>query len=129
MKKVINFWIKSAKENLVTAKAMHKTGRWSFVFFMCQQTVEALLKAVYVIKKKEPAPFLHSLSQLALKCELDLTDDIAEFLSTLSRHYIETRYMNERFNKNIFNKKTATEIIKNTERVMKWLIQEEKLKI
>ena len=129
MKKVINFWLKSANENFVTAKAMYKTGRWSFVFFMCQQTVEAILKAVYVIKKKEPAPFLHSLSQLAVRCELDLPAEFAKFLSALSRHYIETRYMNERFNKNVFNKKTAAEIIKNTEKVMKWLIQEEKLKI
>jgi len=47
MKKVINFWLKSAKENFVTAKAMYKTGRWSFVFFMCQQTIEALLKMIY----------------------------------------------------------------------------------
>jgi len=129
MKKVINFWLKSAKENFKTAKAMYKTKRWSFVFFMCQQTVEALLKMIYIVKKKEPAPFLHSLSQLAVRCELDLPDEIAEFLSSLSRHYIETRYMNERFNKNIFNEKTATEIIKSTEKVMKWLIREEKLRM
>jgi len=58
-----------------------------------------------------------------------LPDEIAEFLSALSRHYIETRYMNERFNKNVFNKKTAAEIIKKTEKVMKWLIQKEKLKM
>jgi len=37
--------------------------------------------------------------------------------------------MNERFNKNAFNKKTAAEIIKKTEKVMKWLIQKEKLKM
>lgn len=129
MKKAINFWLKSAKENFETAKAMYKTKRWSFVFFMCQQTIEALLKAVYVIKKKENPPFIHSLPQLAVKTNLNVPEDVAKFFAMLSRHYIESRYMEERFDKNIFNKENATKIIQDTDKAIKWLTQEMKLKM
>lgn len=129
MKKVIIFWLKSAKENFVTAKAMHKTGRWSFVFFMCQQTVEALLKAVYVKKKKEQHPFTHNLKLLLEKLEVAVPEDIEETILNLSAHYIAARYKTERFNSTIYNKQTATEILNNTEKVILWFLKEFKLKI
>lgn len=39
------YWIERAEYDLETAKAMQQTGRYLYVGFMCQQTVEKALKA------------------------------------------------------------------------------------
>jgi len=39
-------------------------GNYATVAFNCQQAVEKLLKAVFIIKKKEEAPKTHSLREL-----------------------------------------------------------------
>lgn len=44
--KVVKFWLMSSKDNFETASATLKAGRYNFAMFMCQQAVEALLKAV-----------------------------------------------------------------------------------
>jgi len=40
------YWIEIADYDIATAKAMLQTGRYLYVGFMCQQTIEKSLKAL-----------------------------------------------------------------------------------
>jgi len=58
------YWIERAEYDLETAKAMRQTGRYLYVGFMCQQTVEKALKAV-IAKQGVFPPKVHDLVRLA----------------------------------------------------------------
>ena len=62
--KAVKFWLMSSKDNLETASVMLKAGRYNFAMFMCQQAVEALLKAVFIIQKNERPEYIHKLPNL-----------------------------------------------------------------
>jgi len=63
-KKVIKNWIALAEYDFETAKAMMKSGRYLYVAFTCQQTIEKALKALYVKEKEETPPYTHNLIRL-----------------------------------------------------------------
>ena len=46
----INYWLDLADYDLETAKAMLNSGRFLYVGFMCHQTIEKALKAMYCKK-------------------------------------------------------------------------------
>ena len=41
----VQYWLDLADYDLDTAEAMHQTGRWLYVAFMCHQVIEKTLKA------------------------------------------------------------------------------------
>ena len=52
----INYWIELADYDLKTAKVMYKSKRYLYLWFMCNQVIEKILKAYYV-KTHEDIPF------------------------------------------------------------------------
>jgi HEPN domain-containing protein len=46
MDKIVEHWIERSQYDLDTAKVMLATGRYLYVAYMCQQSVEKLLKAI-----------------------------------------------------------------------------------
>jgi HEPN domain-containing protein len=127
LKKAIDFWIKAAQDNFQTATAMLKTGHYCFAMFMCQQSLEALLKAIVIMRSKERPPYLHQLGALLKATGLKVPCKILEVLIEADQHYIKTRYKEDRFNSMIYNKNTASLLIKKTEEAMKWFIKKVKL--
>lgn len=125
----VDFWVKSAKDNLKTADAMLGSKRWNFAMFMCQQTLEALLKAIYIKTTGERPPHIHKLPQLINLCGIDLPKDIDFNVLEIDAHYIKARYFSDRFNPEIYNKKNATRLYKNTHEAFKWLAKTAGLKI
>jgi len=96
MEKVIQEWLDSSDYDFDTAEAMFKTGRYLYVLFMCQQSVEKLLKAIFVKKKSELPPRVHHLSYLADTMELKLSESEVLLLNELDQFYLESRYPSER---------------------------------
>ncbi|MDR2542844.1 MAG: HEPN domain-containing protein [Treponema sp.] len=43
------YWLEIAKYDLETAEFMFTTGRWIYVVFMCQQSIEKLSKGLYLL--------------------------------------------------------------------------------
>lgn len=123
MEKRVNHWAKQAKEDLKTARVMYYTRRWKYAIFMCQQSIEKFLKAIYMNKKEEFPPRIHNLFRLAEMIAKELfSEDYLEFLSELSLYYIESRYPeNIEKIKEINKKGKAKEILKKTGEVFKWL--------
>ena len=92
------YWDSLADYDLETAKAMLESGRFLYVGFMCQQTIEKALKAVHWKRTKSEPEYIHALVRLAKKSgifdEMDQpARDFLEFLEPLS---IEARYPTHR---------------------------------
>jgi len=127
--KAIKFWLDSAKDNFDTAKLMLKAGRWNFAMFMCQQTIEALLKAVIIIRTQERPLYLHQLGILLKATGLRVPKRIEEIIREIDQHYIKTRYKPERFDSKIYNKKSATSLLEKTKEVIRWFTKELNLEL
>lgn len=127
--RAIRFWLDCTKDNFIAAKAMFKAGRWSLCMFMCQQTIETLLKAVYILNKQERPKYLHKLSKLLDLTEVKVPKIIDEMILSIDAHYIKARYKEDRFNSRVYNKVSAQRIIKDTEEVILWFTKNLKLKV
>ena len=122
MEKIIKEWVKIAKYDLQTAKAMQEKGRYLYVLFMCQQSIEKILKAIYIQKKKELAPRTHNLTYLCDVLNLAIEETDKEFLAQLNQFYLISRYPGQQkeFEKAI-NKHKAQIYYKKTKEIFQWL--------
>jgi HEPN domain-containing protein len=64
MDKIVEHWIERSQYDLDTARVMLDSGRYLYVSYMCQQSVEKLLKAIIAQQGKENFP-IHNLNRLA----------------------------------------------------------------
>lgn len=127
-KKLFLRWIERAEYDLKTALAMLKTGRYIYVIFMCQQTIEKIFKAYLSYKNIEVLP-IHNLRRLVELCQLidKFSEEEMKKIDYLSMYYINARYKNDikKLSKNI-DKKICKEFLDFTKKVVKWLKQEMK---
>src|SRR4030065_1251957 len=128
-KMAIRFWLLSSNDNFETAKAMLKAGRYNFTMFMCQQAVEALLKAVFIIQKNERPEYIHKLPKLVEMIGIKIPKSIDNKILKIDAHYIKARYKEDRFNPKIYNKRTASALLKNTGDVIRWFTKNLKLEM
>ncbi|NOZ22740.1 MAG: HEPN domain-containing protein [Planctomycetes bacterium] len=122
--KVVSNWITLAEYDFETAQAMMGSGRYLYVAFTCHQTIEKMLKALYVKEKEETPPYSHNLRQLVegLSVVSVLTEHQKEFLGDLNSYYIESRYTEDiaklsRF----FTSGVAESLLKRTEELFRCL--------
>ena len=123
-KKVIKNWLSLAEYDFETAKAMLKSGRYLYVAFTCQQTIEKTLKALYVKEKEETPPYTHNLIKLLNEISLSskIDGDKKKFMETLNSYYVESRYTEEieEISKLVTSGK-AKEIFLKTKELFSWL--------
>ena len=91
-----NYWLDIAQYDLRTAEAMFETGRWFYVVFMCQQSIEKLVKGLYLLYIDDNIPRLHDINGIFDRFESKLsgkiTEDQANLFDTLSTFYLRNRY-------------------------------------
>lgn len=66
--------------------------RYLYVLFMCQQSLEKLLKAHVMARTVELPPRIHSLVRLADLAAVNVSKEERGFLERLSLYYIQSRY-------------------------------------
>ena len=81
-----SYWLKIAQYDLDTADSMLKTGRYLYVGFMCNQSIEKLLKGIYSDKFNSVPPRIHNLAKLLKLVDLDkeIPIDLLDFLNALN---------------------------------------------
>ena len=111
-----------SRYDVETAKAMLASGRYLYVLFTCQQSIEKMLKALVVQNTGSFPPKIHDLVKLATIAKIDVENDQKEFLAKLNYYYLETRYPREltEISKQI-KKASAIEFYNNTKKMLKWL--------
>jgi len=90
---LVKKWIERVEYDLQTAEAMHETGRYIYVLFMCQQAIEKCFKALIIYNDQDVLPF-HNLRRLAEQAGVidEIEPDSLKRLDFLSQYYINARY-------------------------------------
>ncbi len=110
IQKVKDFWVGEAEEALKVADHLFEKQDFSYVLFFGHLAVEKLLKALYVIKKGEQAPYIHNLIRLAEAIEIPLAEARKDALIKITAFNLESRYPDER---RTFRKKCSREFAWN----------------
>ena len=125
MDKIVAHSVERSQYDLDTAKVMLDTGRYLYVAYMCQQTVEKILKALIAQQDKENFP-IHNLNRLAEIAEIsnELTPEQFNFIAELTPYHIEARYGDYKESlSEIINEKKAQQVYKKTREIYKWIYQ------
>lgn len=121
----VQYWIEIAEYDLETAKAMIETKRYLYVGFMCHQTIEKVLKAIFVARfPNETPPYTHKLIKLAEITSLyeKMSQEQRDLIDTLEPLNIEARYPGVK--KDIYSslsKERCELIINKTEGLFQWI--------
>jgi HEPN domain-containing protein len=117
-------WSRQAEYDMETASAMLDSGRYIYCVFLCHLSIEKALKALYVKKLGKNPSKTHSLVYLARSIDLDLPEQIKEFLETLDDVSVPTRYPEE-LEKLIkeYSKNRAKNILDKSRKALGWLKQ------
>lgn len=118
----VRYWLDNAEYDLKTAEIMDNTGRYAYTAFMCQQTAEKAIKALFLKIKNTEAPRSHNLSYLIGLLELSLDEKFNSLLAELTTYYLEGRYptYKEKITQLIKGDKSK-ELLSKTKEFYKWL--------
>jgi HEPN domain-containing protein len=96
--KLIGYWRRGSDEDFKTATAMFDhTDRYASALFFLHLSLERALKALFVAKFGEHAPFTHSLLSLVEKLSLSVTEPDRMTLATINDFNLESRYPDEKY--------------------------------
>nr|WP_312576576.1 HEPN domain-containing protein [Sedimentibacter sp.] len=130
------YWLEAATYDLESARVMMDGGRYMYVAFMCQQSIEKLTKGIYTLYTDEEAPRIHNIWNIfkQVKNESkteeylktrefeDILQKYKNFFAELLSFYISGRYpsFKEKVSSSI-NSVRAKNVLDNTEEVFKWI--------
>lgn len=124
MKTNVKYWVEVSEYDLETAEAMLLTKRYLYVGFMCHQSIEKILKALWVHQTDEHAPRTHNLTLLAQKLGVfdDLNEEQLELLDLLEPLNIQARYpTNKEHLMRSLSGEKCQEILNKTRGMMEWI--------
>lgn len=108
---------------------MLKAKRYLYVVFMCQQSIEKLIKAVILKDTKETPPYSHRLLMLMKMTKLETSQEQLDFLELLTQYYIAARY--PEYKQSLARKldqKKCRDFYKKTRETFEWLKNESKIR-
>lgn len=122
IQRVKKYWLEEAEDDLRVMHHLFEAGDYSYALFFGHLAVEKILKAVYVVRKGEHAPYSHDLEKLAKQSAIPLTVDQKKILIQITDFNIEARYPDE---KKSFRKKCTEDftrgMLNKIEEVFQWL--------
>ena len=123
MSEMAKSWADQARYDLETARAMLESGRYLYVLFCCQQSVEKALKGLMVQKSGGFPPRIHNLVQLAESADVEMAIERRRFLGELTAYHIQSRYPEEMSKlAATIRREVAEESLKKTEAEVQWLL-------
>lgn len=92
LKRQIEYWIKGAEDDLVTAELLIRENRILHGLFFCHLAIEKAIKAHVVKKSGAMAPRTHNLVYLSDLANLNVDDDTEIFIGILMKYQLHGRY-------------------------------------
>lgn len=118
-------WYFQSDYDLETAFDMFKSGRYIYCIFMCHLSLEKALKGLLVKSKGEFPSKSHSLIYFVEKLELKMEDSYYEFLFTLNKISVPTRYPEDlRKLFSAYSKERTINILNRTKEIQLWIKQQ-----
>lgn len=90
LRKEVERLLLQARRDLANAEKILPTEAYEVVAFLCQQSVEKGLKALYTHKRRTRSPATHSLLELA--ADLSAPKSLSSALATINPDYVTSRY-------------------------------------
>ena len=129
MRKDTENFLLSSEYDFTTAQHMLKTGRYVYVVFMCHIAIEKLLKAVVAEITGRTPPKTHNLIYLVKLANLSIPQELFDFVAKINNSSVVTRYPEDfKILITSYPEEIVREYLENTEKVLTWLRQNEKLK-
>jgi HEPN domain-containing protein len=97
IKEIIDYWLKSAEEDLKTAESLLKSKRYHHCLFFCHLFIEKIIKALVVKKTKRQAPYGHNLLRLSELSGIKFSQKQLDLLDEITSFNIEARYNDFKF--------------------------------
>tara|TARA_R110002111_G_scaffold177181_1_gene243195 strand:+ start:4109 stop:4498 length:390 start_codon:yes stop_codon:yes gene_type:complete len=121
MRKEIEDWYKQAEQDFSDAEYSFKGARYSLAAFLCQQSVEKALKALFLFRKKIELPKSHSLIYFAEQTKVP--KHFLSFLGELTPSFVTTRYPDVAGDlpSKLYSKENTEPIIKKSREVLEWI--------
>ncbi|NCA85331.1 MAG: HEPN domain-containing protein [Clostridia bacterium] len=92
IKKQIDYWVRGAEDDLVTATLLIENNRLLHGLFFCHLVMEKIIKAHVVKESNEIAPRTHNLMFLLQKAKVAISEEDEIFLGVLMKYQLEGRY-------------------------------------
>lgn len=122
--RTIQYWVDLSEYDLKVAESMLEKGHYLYVGFMCHQSVEKMLKAVYVKRHDTVPPFIHKLDKLIELTRLgdQLGEERIDLIDELTPLNIQARYpAHKEAMYKLISKEKAAEILTKTGELILWL--------
>jgi HEPN domain-containing protein len=125
--KKFGFWLGHAQNDLGTAEAMFKSGKWVCVVFMCEQALEKLVKGLYFLYVDDNIPRLHTItaifSEFSERMPRQIREEYLDLFRQLSECYKNTRDTEYIQNASeMIHEPTAKSILDKTKEAYQWLL-------
>lgn len=122
-RKLIEYWKKGSSKDFDTARdIIEKTKRYSSGLFFLHLSIEKQLKALFVNKTSNQAPYSHNLLSLVAKCGLEVSEATEKVLIEINEYNLESRYPDEKFSlEKSATKKFALNQQKKAAEILKWI--------
>lgn len=96
---------------------------------MCHIAIEKLLKAIVAEITNKTPPITHNLLYLVKLANLFIPQELFDFIAKINNSSVAARYPEDfKILINSYPEEIVREYLENTEKVLKWLRQNEKLK-
>jgi HEPN domain-containing protein len=122
--KTATYWVDLSEYDLRVAESLFEKGHFLYMGFMCHQSVEKMLKAIYVLKSNSVPPYIHKLDKLIELTGLrdDISEEQYDLIDELIPLNIQARYpaYKEAINK-LIDETKAKEIFVKTGALILWL--------
>lgn len=90
VRKEVERLLTQARRDLANAEKILATEAYEVVAFLCQQSVEKGLKALFAHKRRTRSPATHSLLELA--ADVSAPKSLGEAFAAINPDYVTTRY-------------------------------------
>lgn len=117
-------WLDLADYDIETAEGLFVVKRWLYVGFMCHQVIEKTLKAYWCKTREDDPPYIHNLSQLAIRSGIyeQMSVEQQQTIAQLMPMNIEARYpeYKEQLLKKL-TKEFCRQLIDDTKALQQWI--------
>ena len=92
VERIRDYWLVEAKESLQVADHLVEKRDYSYALFFGHLAVEKMLKAIYVVRRRQHPPYKHNLGKLARLVGLEFDETRADQLDLITSFNLEARY-------------------------------------
>jgi HEPN domain-containing protein len=90
--RIVKHWVETSDDDFNTMMILYNSNSYGWSLFLGHISIEKLLKALYVKRFKEHAPFTHNLYRLGELIGLDLTEEYSDWLDEITSFNLNVRY-------------------------------------